>query len=142
MSMYKFLVLLSFLIACKSDPATTKPRIARQWQFLTLELNDTVVQLTRDVNSFTVAHFVKGEQQYAIGNEEADSLFSWANQLVLFQEPLSEFCTDYKESMRVRIRYNTQLYKEASFRSVCDWRGIAPPARQMDALLKKLMKVK
>lgn len=140
--MIKYLALLSFIIACKSESAPLKQTKFVQWQFLTLELNDTVVQLTRGANSFTVAHFVKGEQQYAIGNEEADSLLSWANQLVLFQEPLSEYCTDYKESMRVRIRYNTQLYKEASFRSVCDWRGIAPPARQMDGLLKKLMKVK
>lgn len=140
--MYKFLVLLSFLIACKSDPAATKPRNASQWQYLTLELNDTIVQLTRGANSFTVTHFEKGEQQYALGNAEADSLFSWANQLVFFQEPLSEYCTDYKESMRVRIRYNTQLYKEASFRLVCDWRGIAAPARQMGGLLKKLMKAK
>jgi len=56
--MIKYLALLSFIIACKSESAPLKQTKFVQWQFLTLELNDTVVQMTRGANSFTVAHFV------------------------------------------------------------------------------------
>jgi hypothetical protein len=146
MEMFKLLLYLSLLFfwACTSRTENSNPQssVPVRWQYLTLELNDTVVQVVQTTDTLEVSTFKQGGLKYPIKRSEMDSLFSWSNKLINFYGQPNSFCTDYVGKLKVRIRYNPQLLKEVSFSSICDWREINANANKIDELLKKVARAK
>ena len=116
----------------------TLKNVSVQWQYLALELNDTVVQVTQETDTLEVSTFSQKVQKYQIGKTEKDSLFAYANALVDFKKQPPQFCTDYVGKLKVRVRYNSQLLKEVRFSSICDWRELDANTNKIDQLLKKI----
>ena len=144
--MFKILfpLLLLFICACTSrtDRGKLRQNIPVQWQYLTLEFNDTVIQLTPFMDTLEVTTFKKGVQKYQINKTEKESLFAQANELIDFKEQPKCFCTDYVGKLKVQIRYNSQLLKEVSFSSICDWQELNDNTNGIDQLLKKVVREK
>lgn len=133
-----------FIIACNSDHdrSKTQNNVSVQWQYLTLELSDTAIQVTKTIDALEIATVKNGVQKYSIQNSEKDSLFSWSNKLIDFKGQPKCFCTDYVGKFKVRIRYNPQLLKEVSFSSLCNWQEIDPNTIKIHKLLKGLISAK
>jgi hypothetical protein len=135
---------LFLICACTNRTDRNKPQqnVSVQWQYLTLELNDTIIQLTQTTDTLEVLTF-KGEvQKYQINKTEKDSIFTQANELTDFKGQPKRFCTDYVGKLKVRVRYNAQLMKEVSFTSICDWRELNDNANRIEQLLKKVIDTK
>jgi hypothetical protein len=143
MKMFKLRLYLPllFIWACTDRTEKSKPQqtIPVHWQYLTLELNDTVIQVAKSIDTLEVTTFKEGVQRFPISHPEMDSLFSWSNELIDFHGQPKQFCTDYVGKLKVRIRYNSQLLKEVSFSSICDWKEISAKTSQLDQLLRKVM---
>ena len=133
---------LLFIGACtnRTDRNKTLKNVSVQWQYLTLELNDTIVQLTQTTDTLEVATFKEKVQKYQINKTEKDSLFAHANELIDFKKKPKQFCTDYVGKLKVRVRYNPQLLKEVSFSSICNWRELDANTNRIDQLLKKIVR--
>jgi hypothetical protein len=131
---------LLFICACTNRTDRNKPQqnIFVQWQYLTLELNDTVIQLAQTADTLEVVTVKGGAQKCHINKTEKDSIFAQANELIDFKGQPKRFCTDYFGKLKVQIRYNSQLMKEVSFTSICDWRKLNVNTNQIDQLLKKV----
>src|SRR4030095_3277385 len=131
--------LLVILIACNSRPdrSTSQNNIPIQWQYLTIELNDTVIQVAQMIDSLEIATFNEGVQKFSIEHVKKDSLFSWSNKLIDFVGQPRRFCTDYVGKLKVRIRYNPQMLKEVSFSSICNWQELDSNTIKIDQLLKQ-----
>jgi len=143
--MFRLLYLpLLFFWACTNRAEKSKPlpSIPVRWQYLTLELNDTVVQAVQTTDTLEIAMFKERGQRYPISHSEMDSLFSWSNELINYHGQPNRFCTDYVGKLKVRIRYNSQLLKEVSFSSICNWREINASTNKIDRLLKKVARAK
>jgi hypothetical protein len=144
--MFKLLLYLSLLLFCacanRTDSVKSIPKVSVQWQYLTLELNDTVIQAVEATDTLEIATFKEGFQRYPIRHPEIDSLFSWSNALLDFQGQPKIFCTDYVGKLLVRIRYNSQLLKEVNFSSICNWRELDNNTRRIDHLLKEVVRAK
>ena len=135
---------LLFVCACTSriDRSKHQKNVPIQWHYLTLEFNDTVIQLTDIIDTLEVATFEKGMQKYLVDKLEKDSLFTQVNELIDFKGQPKRFCTDYVGKLKIRIRYNDQLLKEVSFTSICDWRELNANTNSIDQLLKKMIRSK
>ena len=134
-----FFFLLFFIGACTGrTDSKLQQNNSVQWQYLTLEFNDTVIQLAQLINTLEVGTFKERVQKYQINKVEKDSLFTQANDLIGFGGQPKRFCTDYVGKLRIRIRYNSQLLKEVTFSSICDWRNLNANTNRIDQLLKKV----
>jgi hypothetical protein len=144
--MFKPLLYLSLLFfwACenRTENSNRQPSVSVRWQYLTLEFNDTVIQVVQSTDTLEVSTSKVGQLNYLIKRSEKDSLFSWSNELINFYGQPNSFCTDYVGKLKVRIRYNPQLFKEVSYSSICDWREINVNSNKIDGLLKKVTKAK
>jgi hypothetical protein len=135
-----FFLPLFFVGACTGQPDGSKARKHNsvQWQYLTLEFNDTVIYLDQIIDTLEVTTLKKGVRKYQIGKVEKDSLFIQANELIEFTGQPNRFCTDYVGKLKLRIRYNSQTLKEISFTSICDWRELNDNTNRIDLLLMKM----
>ena len=133
-----------FIVACSSgyERSSTPDNVTVPWQYVTLELNDTVIQVTRTIDTLEIVTFKNGVRKYSIEKAEKDSLFSWSNDLIDFRGQPNRFCTDYVGKLKVRIRYNSQVLKEVSFSSLCKWQEIDSNAIKIHQLLKGLISTK
>lgn len=129
-----------FLCACKGRTDVNEPRkdVSVQWQYLAIEFDDTVIQISQGNDTLEVITFNMEVQKYPIGKEEENSLFILANELMGFNGQPEKFCTDYVGKLKVRIGYNQQLSKEVSFSSICDWRKLNANTNRIDQFLMKI----
>ena len=141
MNMFKPMLFLSLFFigacACTTDEVSHQPKGLLHWQYLILEFNDTVIHASKSIDTLELETFKEGVQKFPISQPDMDSLVSWSNELIGFQGQPDHFCTDYICKMKVRIRYNSQLFKEVEFSSVCNWREISIEINQIGQLLKK-----
>ncbi len=99
------------------------------------------MQITKAIDALEVTTFKGRVRKYQINNAEKDSLFKEANELAGFERQPKRFCSDYVGTFKIRIRYNSQVLKEVSFTSICDWRGLNTNTTQIDLLLNKIFEV-
>ena len=126
-------------MSCSSEnTAISKGSKATPWQSFTFHLEDTAIvhgehwSDSIDVltnNGDTLAYYIK--------EDERDSLISWAEKLLDFQQP-SEFrtCTDYVGKLSVRIKFSENVSKRVDFASICDWKEFNNETRKIDSILK------
>lgn len=125
-----------------TERGKSRTTVPVQWQYLTLEFNDTIIQVAQPIDTIVVTTFKGGMEKYPIRHSEKDSLIAWSHQLIDVQGQPRKFCTDYVGKFKVRIRYSSQLQKEVSFTSICDWRQIDSNANKIDQLLSQVIKFK
>jgi hypothetical protein len=139
-TLFPFSLLFIFACASKTDGSKPQQNVPIQWQYLTLELKDTVIQLAQTTDTLELTTFKEGVQKYSLNKDEKDNLFARANGLIDFKGQPKVFCTDYVSKLKVRIRYNSQLLKEVSFTSLCNWRELDSNAKRIDQLLEKVIR--
>lgn len=142
--MTKTLIFISILFICscsnRTDRIDPPLKVSIQWQYLTFEINDTVIKLYRMSDTLEVASFKKKSQKYQITESQKDSLFACANKLMDYKKQPNRVCTDYIGKLKVRIKYNSQVSKESNFSSICNWRELDENTNRIDQLLKKVMR--
>jgi len=137
--LFGLFVTISFSCARKTEYRLQQD-ISNQWQYLQLVFNDTVIQLVKSVNTLEIKTLKEGLREYQINESERDSLFKEANELVDSKTQPKRFCTDYVGELKIWIRYNSQVEKQVTFNSICDWRELNANTTTIDMLLKKIFR--
>jgi hypothetical protein len=132
-------VTVGFACTSRSDTNKQHRNIPVQWRYVIFEFNDTTIELLKSRDTLYLTTSEGRLRKYPVNKTEKDYLFTQANNLFDFSGQPKAFCTDYISTLEIRIRYNSQLVKEISFTSICDWRELNINTVQIDQLLKKVI---
>jgi len=71
-----------------------------------------------------------------IKQEEVDSIYIWTKKLITGFNLPDKFCTDYVGHLRLTIAYGDQVNQSCEYKSICDWKVLAPETTKLNLLLK------
>ena len=135
----KISLLVLLVVTCSNESTTnTKAAVKRHWQSFTLRLEDTsIVQGQNTSDSIEIKSRDGKTTGYYVGKQGIDSLFSWAEYLLDYKQPVEiRTCTDYVGKLSVQVRYSDILTKRVDFTSICNWKEFTSETGKIDSILK------
>jgi hypothetical protein len=156
---YLAVILGTVFQCCKEHPSTiikenqSGSKYAKNWDIMVIGLGDKKITCYHFENS---AEFKKYNYPDSLTNnikteivpasktenihltvEEEDSIYSWANKLIVDPALPEEFCTDYVGYLKLTIWYGQEVKKSCEYISICDWINLSPETIKLSQLFKK-----
>ena len=137
-------VLLSLFSSCsqRSKEKDISNQEYLNWRYLTLEINDSVLQIDAFSDTVKLMMYKKEVLNFIAIRELRDSMYLFSDALMEFKGQPKHTCTDYVSRLNVRLRMNDQVYKEVKFSSLCNWREIDTSAVRLSSLITRILSPK
>jgi hypothetical protein len=162
-TMTKLLLYLTIILAtipesCKQHSSTIAKenqlidKYTKAWDVVVLDLGGQKITIYRSDNSaelkkwdYTDSLTKNGKistptniktENVNLKPEEVDSIYFWTKKLIADFNLPDKYCTDYVGHLRLTIAYGKQVNQSCEYKSICDWKLLAPETTKLNVLLK------